>query len=348
MSISRKLIETAAGSSDDTVPFVEEVFSTYLYAGNSFGKTILNGIDLDGEGGLVWIKRRSASGDHALFDTERGRTNPPRLRTNGTDGNIGTPDGLNYFNPDGFRLGAEGLVNKSGDDYVSWTWRLQPKFFDVVTYTTDGSTAWEELELPHNLKSVPGAVFVKRIDTNSEWWCAMRKDNTSYVTGTTAESFGLNSTRAAKRLTGISSCATDTTFKPALMAQTGNAAIQDGEYVAYLFGHDDSAQSIIKCGSYTGNGSTANDIDIGFEPQWVLIKNTTSSNQWYLFDVMRGIPPAPEGDAYLLSGTNGKEVSSESYIDILSNGFSLRDDNAAVNADGSTYIYMAIRKPDTP
>ena len=41
---------------------VEEVFSTYLYTGNGSTQTITNGIDLAGEGGLVWIKKRIICG----------------------------------------------------------------------------------------------------------------------------------------------------------------------------------------------------------------------------------------------------------------------------------------------
>jgi hypothetical protein len=42
----------AAGAGLD----IDEAFSTYLYDGNGSTQTITNGIDLSGEGGLVWIK----------------------------------------------------------------------------------------------------------------------------------------------------------------------------------------------------------------------------------------------------------------------------------------------------
>ena len=54
---------------------------------------------------------------------------------------------------------------------------------------------------------------------------------------------------------------------------------QAENYVAYLFAHNDGDgefgpdgdADIIKCGSYTGNGSsTGPEIDLGFEPQWLL------------------------------------------------------------------------------
>jgi hypothetical protein len=51
--------------------FIENLFSCFAYTGTGSARTITNGIDLSGSGGLVWIKSRSATGDNSLFDTER-------------------------------------------------------------------------------------------------------------------------------------------------------------------------------------------------------------------------------------------------------------------------------------
>ena len=52
-------------------PVVEDVFSTYLYAGGTTTQTITNGIDLSGKGGMVWIKSRSSTYNHSVWDTSR-------------------------------------------------------------------------------------------------------------------------------------------------------------------------------------------------------------------------------------------------------------------------------------
>ena len=52
--------------------YVDDVFSTYLYDGTGATKTITNGIDLSGEGGMVWLKGRSSGKDSKLSDTVRG------------------------------------------------------------------------------------------------------------------------------------------------------------------------------------------------------------------------------------------------------------------------------------
>jgi hypothetical protein len=72
---SKKLLQAAAGAAGgggELETAIEEVFSIYLYAGNDSTQTITNGIDLAGEGGLVWIKGRDIAAENALIDTERG------------------------------------------------------------------------------------------------------------------------------------------------------------------------------------------------------------------------------------------------------------------------------------
>ena len=127
MSTANKLFQAASGVAADSV-FVEDVFSTYLYYGNSGTQAINNGIDLSGEGGLVWLKSRTNAAHHELSDTERGvdATNGRALHSNDTSANVNGE--LEAFNSNGFTLGfntADG--NSSGQDYVSWTWRKQEK-----------------------------------------------------------------------------------------------------------------------------------------------------------------------------------------------------------------------------
>ena len=67
-----KGIQAAAGAAAGGPTYVEDVFSTFLYEGTASSMSVNNGIDLAGEGGLVWIKNRSTSADHHLGDTARG------------------------------------------------------------------------------------------------------------------------------------------------------------------------------------------------------------------------------------------------------------------------------------
>ena len=57
----RDVVQAAAGVGGGGDLYIEDLFSTDLYTGNSSTQTITNGIDLAGEGGLVWGKCRSTS-----------------------------------------------------------------------------------------------------------------------------------------------------------------------------------------------------------------------------------------------------------------------------------------------
>jgi len=271
---------------------VEEVFSTYLYEGVQLDDTdIVNGIDLDGEGGMVWIKDRSTTYHHYLYDTERGVTK--QISSSQTNGEGADVDSVTAFNSNGFTIGNDIELNTSGNDYVSWTFRKAEKFFDVVTYTGDGVNF---REIPHNLGSAPGLIIIKCLNS-AESWMVYHKD-LAEDTGTTpssAYSLSLNGTGAASTLTRFQYSQSDTVFKLAYQSAQTNA--NGNTYVAYLFAHNDGDgefgpdgdADIIKCGSFTtdGTGDVA-EINLGFEPQWIMLKKTSGTGDWRIGDVMRG------------------------------------------------------------
>ena len=133
MTIERKVGMGIAGQPSGGPTDVAEVFSTYLYTGNgSSGQTIDNGIDLAGEGGLVWLKLRDASDGHLRDDTERGANKYLSSNTNYGETNQGSK--LTSFNSNGFTYGGYA----SGNDVVSFTFRKKSGFFDCVTYSGNG------------------------------------------------------------------------------------------------------------------------------------------------------------------------------------------------------------------
>jgi len=139
--------------------YIESCFSTYLYTGNSGTQTITNGIDLSTKGGLVWIKQRASDRGHVLVDTVRGATKFLTTCNSAAVGNATDAEGTDTarvpsFTTSGFTLGADSATNSGS--MVSWTFRKQPKFFDIVTYTGNGSSK----TINHNLGSVPGVMIV--------------------------------------------------------------------------------------------------------------------------------------------------------------------------------------------
>jgi hypothetical protein len=325
------------------VPFVptyiEDVFSTWLYTGTGTAagstQTITNGIDLSGKGGMVWIKDRAIK-DHFLFDTNRGIWK--YLRSNTTDAQPGVnEDALSAFNSDGFTLTGDNNVTQNGQNYASWTFRKQPKFFDVVTYTGNGI----DRTIAHNLGSVPGCVIVK---------CTSSGGSATYnwVVGhrslASNEFLQLNTTD--QKFSGGSVFNTNTVPNTSTTFSVGTNAItnQSGQtYVAYLFAHDaggfglTGTDNVISCGSFTTDGSGNATVGLGYEPQWVLYKPSSAVNNWKIFDNMRGMILGT-GDRVLFPNTSGAETQDDS-IQPSATGFSI------VGGDTSaTHIYIAIRR----
>ena len=340
MSKLTKALTAAAGNAGGESLYVEDVFSTYLYDGVSSAITITNGIDLADSGGLVWTKRRATDArSHILFDSERGASS--RLMTDQTAAAANQSYSIT-MNSDGYSWsGADNDVTIAGSTYASWTFRKAEKFFDVVTYTGDGVAG---RTVAHNLGSVPGMVIVKSTNANVNWEVYHKS------LGNTHE-IRLNQTTAA--LDDVTKWNDTTPTDSVFTVGTDNTVNRDGwTYVAYLFASDaggfgdDGSESIIKCGSYTGNGSTNGpEIDLGFEPQWLMVKNSTASSDWYLVDTMRGFT-ANTSDSYqrLMANLSNAEDGSNAFS-INSTGFKLVNATYNPNVSGNSYIYIAIRRP---
>ena len=331
--LSTKLKE-AAGNSADATLYVDDVFSTYLYTGNGSTQTINNGIDLAGKGGLVWQKIRSSSGSHILVDTARGAGY--FVNSNTTNAQTYNASVVSSFNADGF---TDAGSQASGATYASWTFRKAAKFFDVVTYTGTGSAR----TIAHSLGVAPGMIIVKRTDTTGNWQV--------YSNGLTSAAYSiqLNLTNAQASAPTVwnSTAPTSSVFSVGTDA-TVNAS--GGTYVAYLYAHDTSSTGIIQCGSYVGNGSTTGPVvTLGWEPQYVMVKNaTTSGYNWGLFDSMRGMPVG-SNDSILYANDASAEVNNQgACLAPNATGFSLESASSICNSSGDTYIYMAIRRPNKP
>ena len=340
MTASTILLNAASGTAGDPL-FVENVFSTFLYEGNGSARSITNNIDLSNEGGLTWIKIRDGANSplgHHLYDTARGATK--KLRSDNTDAESTVSTGLTAFNSNGFSLGSDVGVNGSGtgDSYVSWTFRKAPKFFDIQTWSGDNST---NRTISHNINGTVGAIFVKRTNGTDSWYCYHRG------IGETKTVFLESSLQAYTRPDWGDTAPTSSAF-----TVNGITNSNGYDYVAYIFGHNNSDggygdgadQDIIKCGSFTHSSSSGNTIDLGFEPQWLLIKSATSTIGWYLWDIMRGWNVNDQSN--LQTNSSGAESTGSNtganWPQMTSTGFKLATNSYM--GDNKTYIYIAIRR----
>ena len=345
MATKKKLLQAAAGSAGSAGLDVEDVFSTYLYEGASAAQTITNGVDLAGEGGMVWGKQRTGTGYHWIFDTERGHSK--WLYPNDTMGEQSGAGGISSFNSDGFDLqGTSTFFNGSGQDYASWTWRKAPKFFDCVQYTGNGTAG---RTLSHSLGSVPGMVLIKP-QTTGEWSVYHRGSDSS-----SPEDYYLSLDSTSARIDDTTRWNDTAPTSTEITLGNNNRVNENGEpFVAYFFAHNDGDgefgpdgdADIIKCGSYTGN-DTSQEIDVGFEPQWLMIKRATGDADWLIFDSMRNWITSKNGsgDSSALQPNNNEYESAYTRIHPSANGFGFDSEAGSwANQTGETYIYMAIRR----
>jgi len=327
---SHKIIQAAAGNATGEAVYVDDLFTTTLYKGSGSSQNIVNNIDLDGEGGMVWIKDREVAYWHQIADTERGANK--MLSANSSNAESSRTQHLTSFNSNGFTVGSDNDVNYSNSALAAWTFRKQPGFFTVVEQTFSGTTG----TVSHDLDSTPGMIIRKRVDNAQNWFVWHRSipsGNLVYLD----LNIGQDSSPAINNVTSTS------------FGHSGSA----GTYVFYIFAHDDQRfgenedKPIIHCGTYNGNGGgNTKEVYIGWEPQWLLIKKITanSNSNWYIWDSMRGIYDLSGNDKHLIPNLNDYENQTNA-LELKTNGFNAID---LVNDSGDAHIYVAIRKPMKP
>ncbi len=334
------------GTASAPATYVEDVFSTWLTTGAGANITVNNGIDLAGKGGMVWQKTRTSAGANTLFDTARGANYG--LFSNATNAQSFSSNWLPTFNSNGFVIGTDNNLCTSGTTGVNWTFRKAPKFFDVVTYTGNGAGAQT---ISHNLGSTPGMIIVKNTSATGAWWVYHRG-----LADASNKFLRLDSANAAGDTGTPTWNPTSTTFSASETQFSLNTT--GATYVAYLFAHDAGGfgtagtDNVISCGSFTVDGTGKATVNLGYEPQYLMIKpvsGTYGTGNWQVMDVMRGF--SQTNSQLLRPNTSGSEVTTQSgtlndWAIPTATGF-----NIPTNLDGvtnTTYIYMAIRRPMKP
>jgi len=333
-----------------TINHIEDVFSTEMYVGTGATRTFTNNIDFSTKGGMVWLKSRDVIRDHGVWDTFRGATK--YMSTNRTDPEVtSTSNGVISFSSTGFGVANGQGFNANSEAYVAWSFRRQAKFFDIVTFTTGTGGA---ASVPHSLESPPGMIIHKSSNTAFSW-------NVTHRNVTSGQYLILNSGAREENLPSGNVLANSTH-----VTYTTGFLQENKPYVIYLFAHNaggfgaNGTDNVISCGTYTGNyvaasGIAPQTIEVGFEPQWLLIKAIDSSTQksWVLMDNMRGLGPgadAPNPDAYRMPNKPYLAPSSDQIegvtfkVGVTATGFTINESSTIVNENGTRYLYVAIRR----
>jgi hypothetical protein len=329
-----------------TIKKPSDYFNTKLYTGTGSTQSI-TGVGFQPD--WTWIKNRSITANHHVFDVIRGATK--YILTNSTNAEATDAQQLQSFDSDGFTVGTNGNVNGSGNNIVAWNWlgangtasntdgsitstvsANTTSGFSIVRYTATGSAT----NFGHGLGTAPSVVIIKDINgtTGSGWLVGHAAIGmTNYLKlNTTAQS--------------VSSTAVFSQNASSSLVYIGNsAAVSESgkDYIAYCFA---DVKGFSKFGSYTGNGNADGTfVYTGFKPAFVMVKRTDSSTggSWIMFDTKRN--PYNVSDIVLASNDASSEAGwGYAYdLDILSNGFKWRNDGGSgyVNVSGASYIYMA-------
>lgn len=301
-----------------------------MYTGNFTPPTAALPLDTLSGGGLVWIKNRSVLGSHLLFDTVRGAD--ALLQTNQTNGSTSSVNYMTGFTNTGLTLTGSVVSNETTREYVAWSFRREPKFFDIVTWIGDGNVYPGNRTISHSLGAIPGMMIIKVTSATDDWivWHSAAPTPGS-------KWLRLNTTDA--QISGtIVDLVTATNFRITDQVAYGGDSLNqlNQRYIAYIFGHDTATTGKIQCGSYTATGS----INLGWEPQFILTRCVTTTANWKLNDNLRGITGS--NSANLSANTNAIEENTTMNLTLDATGFTVN----TLQDGAGTYIYLAIRRPN--
>jgi hypothetical protein len=326
-----------------------DYFNTVTWTGTSDATTSVTGVNFQPD--FVWIKNRNVADDHTLHDAIRGSTKTLFSNSTGAEGT--NAESIQSFDSDGFTTGNHrGTGGNAGNLMVSWNWLASnttasntdgditstvsantTSGFSIVSYTSNGSASQT---VGHGLGVAPNVIISKnRTDGGATYgnWVVY---HSSLATANDTKIL-LNSTAASSSTNEWGD--TDPTSTVYSVHTSGDGATNHSSdnIVAYCFAEK---KGFSKFGKYTGNNNADGPfIYTGFKPAFIMIKDSSAANAWHIRDDKRS--PINPSINFLQPNNSDTEVTLGEKIDLLSNGFKIRQTGGKVNDSGNVYIYMA-------
>ena len=316
-----------------------EHFNTVTYSNAGDGAKAVTGVGFQPD--LVWLKNRTVAYHPQIHDAVRGASNGSLYTSTTNAVDSGYP--ISSFDSDGFTTGSQSSnESQNSASQVAWNWKagttsgisggtITPSAYSINTtsgfgiyqYTGTGSAG----TIAHGLGKVPTMIIIKPTSTTGNWYCYHVKTGNDYT-------ILLNSTGAAySSVNWQSTTPTNSVFS---IRAGGDVNTSGVTYLAYVFC---DVNGYSKFGSYIGNAN--NDgvfVNTGFKPAFVMTKMSSGVQTWNILDNKRnGYNPTERN---LQASMNNAEDTGRD-IDLLSNGFKIRNGGTEMNGSGSTYIYMA-------
>ena len=333
-------------------------FQIKLYTGNgSSGTAHTNDGNANLQPDYVWIKNRSTATDNVNFDSSRGATKNVRSNTDAAEST--NSNFLQAFSTDGFTVGDSARVNTNGDNYVAWQWKANggttvsnsngsitstvqvntTAGFSIVLYTgneTSGAT------VGHGLSGAPDVVIGKRRVGTGYWIISSNNLDTNGTTGGSPDAprnMYFN-TQDAAQSDKIVRAINATTFE---ISNSNSMNANTDAMLAYCF---KAIKGFSHFGHYRGNGNADGKFTYtGFKPAWVMIKKSSGTGNWYIYDTERnGSSGSNTNQAHKIvyaNDTSAEVDNSDRGIDMISNGFKARNTLDNINLSNEEYFYMA-------
>jgi len=318
-----------------------EQFNTLLWTGDGTSSRDITGAGFQPD--FTWIKDRDGTFSHILSNSTSGDNKFLTSNSNAAESTDSTK--FRTFVSDGIQVGNHNGVNASSNKYVAWNWKgnggtevsntdgtitsnvqvNSTNGFSLVRYTGDGNSG---STVGHGLGSTPDLVISKHYSTTGDW-------NVYHESFSSQERIKLNSTGAKNTNSTIFNALPNSTV--ITMGNGGDINTNGGSHYFWCY---KNVKGFSKIDSYVGNGNTNGTfVYTGFKPSFVFVKQSSAAGEnWFICDNKREGYNAENNR--LLPDANSAE-STDSPIDILSNGFKARQSGAAVNGADATYIYMA-------
>ena len=320
-----------------------DFFNILQWTGDSGASQAQTGLGFQPD--MTWIKCKNQAENHGLYDSVRGVTKNIAPNLTATESTL---SGVTAFGADGFTVGASGITGYNTQTYVGWNWKAGT----TSGITTNGSTtitptsysfnttsgvsliqyagnSTAGAKIAHGLGVKPDFMIIKPINLAGQAWVGYHQ-----ATGAT-KYFELNTTAAA----ATASWPFDDTEPDTVNFTVGNNNnVNTGyNYLALCFAEK---KGYSKFSSYQGNGNAADGpfVYTGFRPAFLMIKCSSATENWYMFDDKRA---GYNFANYSIKANDTDAEATSTYLELLSNGFRIRNAAGDLNASTATFAYMA-------
>ncbi len=313
-----------------------DYFNTKLYTGNG-GTNAQTGVGFQPD--FTWIKARSNAENHNLFDAVRGVTK--RIRSNGAEAEDTRTTSLTAFGTDGFTLGSGSQVNTNGWTFASWNWLANgagsantdgsitstvsantTAGFSIVTWTAGSGVG----SIGHGLGVAPSMIIVKGRSSAIGWVTGLKSNGWNNYLQLQSTNTNVNDQRMFSPSGQSDPTSTVWYQDHAALGSSGDTM------VGYVFAEK---QGYSKIGSYTGNGSSSSPTFIytGFKPKFVIVKNTSQADSWFIHDDKRD--GYNDDNEYLFADLTNAEGTNVNRLSMYSNGFNVPTTDKSHNVSGN-------------